>query len=205
MKRLVKRLVVVPGAVLALLLSCGVIEATTTLTVTQGSLSNILLTGDAFFSFAGDGFSGSAVRVGGQPQAFDAFTTGVTGLGLSEFSAVMVGGSSCLANTPLSSPCGAFAFHSRPLAAAPPGWPFDVPFTDSAPFTAAGHLNVGTGFDVQGWGTVEGTFCPLCTSIVNSTNVRYTFSVDEPSTFVVLLAGGLAASAALVRKRRRYE
>ena len=106
---------------------------------------------------------------------------------------------SCIANTAQSLPCGGITLASQPLTLPPAGWPANVPFTDSALFTATGHLNVGEGFDVQGWGTVVGTICPLC-EVASSTNVRYTFSVAEPST-LLLLAGGIVALVGTRRAR----
>src|SRR5438067_1208262 len=125
----------------------------TTLTITEGRVINVLILGDTFFEFAGDGFSASGIRVGGQGQVLQAFSTGVAGVGFVENSSVSVGGMSCIANTAQSLPCGGITLASQPLTLPPAGWPANVPFTDSALFTATGHLNVGEGFDVQGWGT----------------------------------------------------
>jgi hypothetical protein len=177
----------VPALVFVVLLA-STTEATT-LTITEGSVLNVLSLGDTFFDFAGDGFSASGVRAGGQDQVLQAFSTGIAGVGFVENSVVSVGGVSCIADNALSPSCGFITLNSRPLTLPPAGWPATVPFTDSALFTASGHLNVGEDFDIQGWGTVVGTFCPLCEN-GNSTNVRYTFSVPEPSTFY-LVAGGL--------------
>jgi len=62
-----------------------------------------------------------------------------------------------------------------------------VPFIESAPFTATGHLNVGDGFDFAGQGIVQITWCPLCPNSAIP-NARYVFAVAEPPTLFLVVA-----------------
>ena len=91
---------------------------------------------------------------------------------------------------------------STPILSNPtPGEAF---ITDPIHFVAAGHLNVGTGYDVFGSGSVTAAYCtfldcstnPVFNSIPHQT---WVFSVPEPSTFLLLFTG---LSALALRLRR---
>jgi hypothetical protein len=85
--------------------------------------------------------------------------------------------------------------------------PGQVFFTDPIHFVAAGHLNVGTGYDVFGAGSLTGAYCtsvdcslnPFLNSIPSQS---WVFSVPEPSTFLLLFTG-LSALALRLRRRPR--
>jgi len=71
-----------------------------------------------------------------------------------------------------------------------PGEPFTI---DPIPFTAAGHLNVGPGFDVFGQGSVTGRYCSVPTDCQGFAfppdRLTYSFSVPEPPAFLSFLTG----------------
>src|SRR5262245_5155285 len=72
--------------------------------------------------------------------------------------------------------------------------PGEMFITDPIHFVAAGHLNVGTGYDVFGSGSLTVAYCftfdcsqfPIANLIPSQ---RWVFSVPEPSTFLLLLTG----------------
>jgi len=99
--------------------------------------------------------------------------------------------------------CGFLALiASTPILSNPtPGQAF---ITDPIHFVAAGHLNVGTGYDVFGSGSVTAAYCTFldCSTnpFANSNPYQtWVFSVPEPSTFLLLFTG---LSALALRLRR---
>ena len=87
----------------------------------------------------------------------------------------------------------------------PADWPSNVDWVVTTPFTAAGHLNVGDGFDFVGQGLLTGTVNRVV-DVDNSPVLRYTFSVPEPPTLLLVVAsfGTLVVlfSARVLRDRR---
>jgi len=82
--------------------------------------------------------------------------------------------------------------------------PGQVFITDPIHFVAAGHLNVGTGYDVFGSGSVTAAYCVIVDCSISPVgNVvpsqSWVFSVPEPSTFLLLFTG---LSALALRLRR---
>jgi hypothetical protein len=158
---------------------------------------------DLSYNFAGDGFSAKGIQVGGSDLA-EVFTTGDVHL-LMEYpnSTVTLGNLTCQSSPPAAAPAdchyttgpfgqvnainGSLELHSDPVPVPPPGTTF------TEPFTATGSLVIGDGLDLTGQGTVSVSRCPTCFSL-EDTEVRYTFTVDEPSSWGLMLA----AIAALV-------
>jgi len=86
---------------------------------------------------------------------------------------------------------------STPILTNPtPGEAF---ITDPIHFVAAGHVNVGTGYDVFGSGSVTAAYCTSLTCSDSNPRQTWVFSVPEPSTFLLLLTG---LSALALRLRR---
>jgi hypothetical protein len=104
--------------------------------------------------------------------------------------AITVGSDTCTWGAPPTGlNCGFLALISS--AAIPPNPTPGEPFTtDPIHFVAAGHLNVGPGYDVFGAGSVIGTYCtdPEC-FFRSSPNLIYTFSAPWPPTFLLFLTG----------------
>jgi hypothetical protein len=67
-----------------------------------------------------------------------------------------------------------------------------------SPFTAAGHLDVGPGLDIMGRGTMEVFPCVS----ESSPCIRWTFSVPEPETAVLLLTSALALAGLMIGRMR---
>src|SRR5262245_19896087 len=103
---------------------------------------------------------------------------------------ITVGADTCRWGFVPSGNCGFLALTSS--TAIPPNPVPGEPFTiDPIPFTAAGHLNVGPGYDVFGQGSVTGTYCGHpsdCQGFAFPPDrLTYSFSVPEPPTFLSLL------------------
>jgi hypothetical protein len=105
---------------------------------------------------------------------------------------IIVGPDTCRWGFVPSGNCGFLALTSA--TAIPPNPTPGVPFAlDPIPFTAAGHFNVGPGYDVFGQGSVTATYCSdptFCHSFAFPPDrLIYSFSVPEPPTFLSFLTG----------------
>jgi hypothetical protein len=167
------------------------------LTATDGFIS--LFPSDRFADFSGEGFSVHMISPFGEPP-FPVFGAGIVSIatGFDAFGGgsidVQVDGASCTAPVP-SLGCGMMTLTSPRLQLPPADWPPGVNFVATAPFTAAGFLNVGGGFDFVGQGFVEGV--PFCFNdqapcgafgFSEGSVLHYTFSVSEPPTLVLVVA-----------------
>ena len=86
----------------------------------------------------------------------------------------------------------------------PADWPIDTPFVANMPFTATGQLLVeGNQYDIVGHGTVTGTRCLTpCDPLSLRTRLSYSFSVDEPSSLVLMFVSTIALGIAFVVRKR---
>ena len=164
------------------------------LTITSGGF--LLLNDDSIGGGSGDDFSIFYFNLGGtggfgrnQVQVLN-FTNPdpFTCCG----GAITVGSDTCSWGAPPTGlNCGFLALISS--AAIPPNPTPGEPFTtDPIHFVAAGHLNVGPGYDVFGTGSVTGTYCTHpsdCIFFPSSPNLSYTFSAPWPPTFLLFLTG----------------
>jgi hypothetical protein len=166
--------------------------------ITTGTVSSLfILTPDTFYNFAGDGFSASGVLVSFGID--EVFTTGIVHLGMGgSNSTATIGDLTCDGRFPASAPAdchypqdplgnfhadnGSLDLHSTPLPFPPPSV---ISATFIEPFTATGSLVIGDGLDLTGQGILEVTWCPTCSTFLN---VHYTFTVDEPSSWGLMLA-----------------
>ena len=185
---------------------CFSISTANALTITDGSFESFFDT--SFGGVSGDGFdigyfSQNNFGLGSiQQLSFSSLesstTSGVITVGQDSCRwGGFVGGGFQLAN------CGFLTLiASTPLLPNPtPGQAF---ITDPIHFVAAGHLNVGTGYDIFGSGSLTAEYCLVVDCSIspnfNSNPVqRWVFSVPEPSTFLLLLTG---LSALALRLRR---
>jgi len=185
---------------------CFGISTANALIITDGGFESFLDT--SFGSVSGDGF---AIAY----QSFNNFGLGsiqqLDFLASSEFSTtsgqITVGQDICrwgfIGGAFQQRDCGFLTLiSSTPLLTNPtPGQAF---ITDPIHFVAAGHLNVGTGYDIFGSGSLTAEYCLVVDCSIspnfNSNPVqRWVFSVPEPSTFLLLLTG---LSALALRLRR---
>jgi hypothetical protein len=179
--------------------------------ITDGTL--VLEGLDSFGRFSGDGFSGGFSIPFGVSVGF-AFGTGTDPVSFlrplgagSGFASVIVGNANCTVLPSFS--CGTITVTSLPMPLPPNNdWLFDPNgFSVFTPFTATGHLNVGSGFDLVGQGTLEGLFCnpqvgcPQFGGLAGFTTLIYRFSaapVAEPPTRL-LAAFGLFGALFIAR------
>jgi hypothetical protein len=115
---------------------------------------------------------------------------------------VQVGGVSCSTFDVSTSDkvCGSMTLTSPQVLPPPADWPADVNYSATASFTAAGHLDVGPGFDFVGRGTLEVLECrdfsmSLC--FFTDRRLLYTFTVPEPPTLLLLVGAGLVGLVGL--------
>jgi hypothetical protein len=184
------------------------------LRITGGEMTNLLIAdGDTFYSFGGNGFAADGVVFsgglfndlsGGQNSfSFDASCCGAVTL-------LRVGALECSSldfPPPSGGECGgSMELTNTPTPPLDTSAAFD---THSAPFTTIGQLHVGgETFDVVGRGIAEATWCRDCGFFPGQSNqtVRYTFSVDEPPTLLLVVAafGMLGALFSVRFLRDRY-
>jgi hypothetical protein len=177
------------------------------LTVTEGGLSLFLFDRDG--SFSGDGFS-VQFSAGDGVDTLQAFGTGIVSIAVGFINSVVeVEGSSC-SGDPLGDPCGFITLTSPRLPPRPGDFfpPDDETYTAKTLFTATGQLFVGGGFDFAGQGTLTGIVCGLnSTGCPDSPILRYTFTVSEPPTLLLVVASfgtlGALFSARFLRDRWR--
>jgi hypothetical protein len=115
---------------------------------------------------------------------------------------VRVGQDECVADE-LDEDCGSITFTSRGLPPLPS--PPVNPFRGIVPFTATGHLNVGSGFDIVGRGFLIACHGSACSGGGNST-IGYSFTsftVDEPADALLPLLGVLVMAGMLAVARQR--
>ena len=183
----------------------------TTLTITSGSIvlnqgveaccgSLMTFGGDDFFVYQirEPGFFGEIRSAFGVEPFVESILiyTGIFGI-----ADVQVGSQQCLGSIFL--PCGDITLTS-PGFAMPAVWPIDTPFVANMPFTATGQLLVeGNQYDIVGHGTVTGTRCLTpCDPLSLRTRLSYSFSVDEPSSLVLMFVSTIALGIAFVVRKR---
>jgi|GEM_PF-3462285 len=183
----------------------------TTLTITSGSIvlnqgveaccgSLMTFGGDDFFVYQirEPGFFGEIRSAFGVEPFVESILiyTGIFGI-----ADVQVGSQQCLGSIFL--PCGDITLTS-PGFAMPADWPIDTPFVANMPFTATGQLLVeGNQYDIVGHGTVTGTRCLTpCDPLSLRTRLSYSFSVDEPSSLVLMFVSTIALGIAFVVRKR---
>jgi PEP-CTERM motif len=191
---------IVSSALFILILTAPV--SATTLTITEGELFTGWFTmGDVFYSFRGAGFTVDGIAFGQWGGDFPA-SWSLALAGVPSVSAV-VGGAVCEDVFFEFRSCGELTFTTP----RPPTIDFTRDDTQSVPFTVTGHLDVGDGFDLVGRGVLEAIFClDTCPQLPGEggglvTHYRFTQSVPEPAT-VMLLAAGLGAVIGLRRAWR---
>jgi hypothetical protein len=102
--------------------------------------------------------------------------------------------------------CGEITFMSRGLPAIPPGWPLDVGFVASVPFTAIGRVNVDGGYTLVGRGILTGRWCRSFDDVCSgdlTPSLTYRFTAAEPEDALLPLAGTLVITGMLIVHRRR--
>ena len=183
----------------------------TTLTITSGSIvlnqgveaccgSLMTFGGDDFFVYEirDPGFFGEIRSAFGVEPFVESILiyTGIFGI-----ADVQVGSQQCLGSIFL--PCGDITLTS-PGFAMPADWPIDTPFVANMPFTATGQLLVeGNQYDIVGHGTVTGTRCLTpCDPLSLRTRLSYSFSVEEPSSLVLMFVSTIALGIAFVVRKR---
>jgi hypothetical protein len=161
---------------------------------------------DLGYNFAGDGFSAQGFQVGGSDLA-EVFTTGIVHLFMGQpNSLATLGNLTCYTQLDLNNPpeChyakspfgqffgtnGSLELHSDPVPV-PPVPPPGTTFTEA--FTATGSLVIGDGLDLTGQGLLVVTSRQDMFGF-QDTHISYIFTVDEPSSWALMLA----AIAALV-------
>jgi len=184
----------------------------TTLTITSGGIvlnQGVEACCGSLITFGGDDFSVFQIR---EPGFFGDFSSafGVepfvqpilfyTGV-FSGIADVRVGNQDCKGS--IFVPCGDITLTS-PGFAMPADWPIDTPFVANMPFTATGQLLVeGNQYDIVGHGTVTGTRCLTpCDPLSLRTRLSYSFSVDEPSSLVLMFVSTIALGIAFVVRKR---
>jgi hypothetical protein len=162
------------------------------MTVTDGGVISFGFATRTSADFAGDGFQAFGTARGVFSEGGPRF-----GIGLD---ATIVGGSMCV-DASREGLCGQISLTNPPLG--PP--PVDgVPFTVSAPFTATGDLFGSDGF--VGQGIVTATWCADPSICSSAPIVLYRFTVAEPPSALLVVAGAFAiAGLIIVRKGRRSE
>jgi hypothetical protein len=154
------------------------------LTVTEGAVISVGFAIGSGAAFGGDGFSAFGTAPGVFSEGGPLF-----GIGL-DFT--IVGGSTCI-DASLEGLCGQISLTNPPLGTPPVE---GVPFTVSAPFTATGDLFGGDGF--VGQGIVTATWCADPSICSSAPTVLYRFTVAEPPSLLLLVAGALAIAGMII-------
>jgi hypothetical protein len=160
-----------------------------------------------FLSISGDDFTAFHIDMvhgtGGSPTVTLSFANFFDGFNIGS---VVVHGDTCSYLSPTVGfvNCGFISIvAAQPIAPPPPD--LQGPFvTPPVPFTATGHLNVGSGYDIVGQGEVVGIYCSVMlngscvppTRSVPALAYGFSAAVPEPSTLPLLVTGlGLMACA----------
>jgi hypothetical protein len=182
---------------------------TEALTITDGSTEALTITGGSFIfsptlgtgGASGDNFSISFLDQAGFRGGQVVFANRNSCC----LGQIIVGADTCRFGFSPSEECGFLTLTSSIPPNPVPGEPFTI---DPIPFTAAGHLNVGPGFDVFGQGSVTGRYCSVPTDCLGFAfppdRLTYSFSVPEPPS-LLLLAGALLAIAGMIPIVRRRQ
>jgi hypothetical protein len=170
-------------AATCLMLVFSSVTNATTLQIQSGGGISHFSPPDLFWSFSGPGFSGSGLSLGS--DAFGGFS--MTGGGSLQTQVTVQSFAPCIPAS-LSQSCGSISFT------------YLAPFVNgTAPFSAAGHLNVGNncdinlldppgcpGFDLVGYGVFTRF------SDQDGAQGKFSFLVPEPSTLGLVGIGVLA-------------
>ena len=168
-------------------------EATTTREITGGDVNSVGGPGpfDVLFDFLGSGFRVHGGDLNNVYLGGSSFSMRIVFPIGNPPAQITVDGDTCFPSgfDSLTTCSGTLVFTIDPA----PG------SMGTAPFTAAGHINVGDGFDIVGHGFVTTGPSPLGPGL---NAAQFTFLAPEPSPLWLVSAGTLLAVSAFRRRRR---